>query len=74
MEFSFVMCCGRVSCVVVWRHVVWCHVVWCGGVGYRAIGLALWFVEWWVGCLLDSDWYYVGLFGSLGCFKGLLLA
>ena len=66
--WSGVMCCGLVSCAL-----VQCHVVWCSVVGYCAIGLAVWFVEWWDGCLFSLACCYVGMFGRLGCMMGLLL-
>ena len=60
------------SCVVVWCHVLWCHMVWCGVLGYRAIGLAICFVEQWVGCVFELACCYVGLSGKLGFSRGLL--
>ena len=43
-------------------------VVWCGVVGYLAIGLAIWLVEWCVGCLAGWVIWKLGLFvGCLAC-------
>ena len=45
-----------------------CGVVWCGVVGYRAIWLPIWLVEWCVGCLARWVFWPLGLFvGCLAC-------
>ena len=60
-----------VGCGVLCCNVVWAGVMWCGVVGYRAIGLAVWLVEWFVGYLFAMVCCYVGLFGKLRYFRGV---
>ena len=41
---------------------------WCGVVGYRAIGLPVWLVDWCVACLAGWVVWQLGLF--VGCLAG----
>ena len=60
-----VLCCHVVRPGVMWCGPVSCGVVWCGAMGYRAIRLLVWFVEWCVGCLAGWVVWQLGLF--VGC-------
>ena len=63
-----VLCCHVVRAGVMWCGLVSCAVVWCGAVGYRAIRLPVWFVEWCVVCLAGWVVWQLGLF--VGCSPG----
>ena len=67
--------CGVLCCHVVWSGscgVVGCHVVWCGDVGYRAIALDFWLVEWCVGRLAGWVVWQLGVFARCSAGWGML--